>query len=251
MTTEHEYRPDSPYSFQTEIAGQIRQQLKVINDLKALEKPTDFDTLIQGQIEESLLGNVELILRMKSNVTDDAPDAFPGFRAEQDGVTLFITTPPSTPEEKSIKIPLPVSMISDDHQQYLPPISVELAEKRFKAAEEAYYSSLSEADLNRILRDADQEATIFTRDRQRGHDPMLPYKIAKGEKAITTRNAAFMEVLRRHAAGSLESITIRPHIEVVLPSIPEDPHRDYQRKVDLDSGSLEPKAFKLALPNEE
>ncbi len=59
-----------------------------------------------------------------------------------------------------------------------------------------------------------------------------------------------MEVIRRHQAGILESITIRPHVEIILPAISGDPFLNFQGRVDLDSSDLGEDAFNLTVRTE-
>lgn len=108
--------------------------------------------------------------------------------------------------------------------------------------------TLSEEELNRKLYIADRDATIFIRNRTRGH--VTSEQITQGEKSISDRNKAFLEVIRRNEAGTLTSIQVIPHIEVVLPIITGD-RRDFKGKVDLNPTELRDHSFSINIEPKE
>jgi len=135
MTSEHEINPDSPDSFQSETARQMRLQVKLVSDFKAQGILTENDESWLDEVKQNLVTIAELVIRMKSNAGNGIPDILPDFGVEHDGITLFVTTPQANPNEKPQVIPVPVSAINPDFEQWLPPISEDLAVKGIRNAE--------------------------------------------------------------------------------------------------------------------
>lgn len=116
--------------------------------------------------------------------------------------------------------------------------------------QEKDYKALSETELNHTLYRADRDASIFIRNRTRGH--VTADQIQAGERAIAERNEAFLEVLRRQALGSLEGIEVDFRAVVTLPVIPGD-QRDFKGRVDLGLDEIGPEASQIlkAIPDSE
>ncbi len=135
MTAGHEKTTESPITFERDIASHMRLQEKVMHDLRSKSELERFEEIILDATESGLISNAGMILRMKANVEETIPDPFPNFAVEHDGITLFLTTPATTPDETPHVIPIAINSIDPDHQQYLPPASEELVIKGLKDAE--------------------------------------------------------------------------------------------------------------------
>lgn len=106
---------------------------------------------------------------------------------------------------------------------------------------------LTEGRLNAQLNRASIGATVYERNRTRGH--VTDRQIEIGERDIARRKAAALEVLRRNAQGNLEGIQVRFKVEISLPPVPEEPQRDYKGRVEMDLDELGPEAYDLVMPS--